>query len=62
MRLLVGMFSLFLNLKLDFNDNLSKSYHFQDFMTEFEHEEGQQASITDLRNLKFTNHKDCPAN
>ena len=35
MRLVVSMFSLFLNLMLDVDDNLSESSHFEEFMTEF---------------------------
>ena len=35
MRLVVSMFSLFLNLMLDVDDNLSKSPRFEEFMTEF---------------------------
>ena len=35
MRLVVSMFSLFLNLMLDVDDNLSESSRFEEFMTEF---------------------------
>ena len=35
MRLVVSMFSLFLNLMLDKDDNLSQACHFEEFMNEF---------------------------
>ena len=35
MRLVVSMFSLFLNLMLDKDDNLSQACHFEEFMNTF---------------------------